>query len=225
MKKNRLLYITLVAVIVVIAAGAAVYAVRKNRSQKAALVTYKDPGMAPTELKPYEDKISAIEQKLNDSSVSKDEKYQLYLQLGFDSFALGQYVKAQEAFTEASKLKKDNDTPWAQLYVTESAMKDYKAALRHLDKAISLNPGNPQYWRWKIELAEGPLAYAKEEQAKVIDEALQKTNRAADILVLNARFLIGQDKRQQAKAALEEAMEKNPSGKALYQQEIERLRL
>lgn len=213
-------------VLVLLVAGGAYWLQRRDAGttgdDSGQFIAQGNPGMTAEELKPYQDRIAQAESRLKEAN-DDQAKYQLYLQIGFDSFTIGDYVKAKTSFTKASEIKKDNDTPWAQLYVVHNAMRDYQGALKNLDKAIALNPSYAQYWRWKIELAQGPLQYSKEQQVVVFEEALSRTNRAADVLVLYAQYLSGQDKKAQARELLLEAGQKNPASKALYDQEIQRL--
>lgn len=210
------------AVILGVVAGLAA----KPAAEPADVVHYKDPNLTDEEKQVYRERIQKLEQDLATTSNDNEfQKYQLNVQIGLQHFGLGEYAEAQKRYLDATTLVPDNPTAWGELFVVENAMQDYARAKEHLEKALELNPGSQNYWRWLLELEQGPLGASLEHLEQRYQEALRATGDHPDILVLFANFL--EREKGDPGAAIEQwrrAKEKNPSSGTVYEAEISRLK-
>lgn len=223
---NKKYIVIIVSVIAVALAVLASFALMPRAEAPRDLVTSKDLGLTDKEKQVFLDEIAKAQEKLNNlgSSASREDKYKLNLHIGAQYYGLGEYQKARDSYKVATQAMPDNATPWAELFLAENSMRDYENARTHLQKAIDLNPGAPQYWRWYIDLEREQFAATNLQLETIFIEALQKTGESVDMIALYAVFLEKQ-KSNLAEAVVQwkKAIDKNPAQKSEYEAEILRL--
>lgn len=214
----------IIFVIVLAVVGVYIYLhLDKNNFRSGNIISYKDPGLTQQEKDLFSQKIEELKKQL--STVKDDqEKFKLNMQIGFQYYGLGEYGLARKQYLIASKILPENPTAWAELYVIENAMQDYKNAKTHILKAISLDPSSSQYWRWRIDLERQGLAASTKTLDQLFTEALGKTNNSVDIITLYAKYL--EEQKNDLRSAImqwRKAAELNPDAKDQYEGEIKRI--
>lgn len=187
-------------------------------------ISYKDPQLTEEQKKVFLDKIAKSEAELTEfsSESKKEDAYQRYLAIASNYVPLGEFAKAQTWYLKAAKLLPQYPLPWYAVAAIESDMREYSSAETHIDKAISLDPANPEYWRFKIDLKKATGATA-EQMTSLFEEALSNTSDHPDILSVYAKFLGDKDDIVPAVKLWRAAIEKNPEAAATYEAEIKKL--
>lgn len=222
--RNKVLLFAVVLVCVLAAAVVYGYVRMNGTPSNEQRITYKDPQLTEEQKKVFLDKIAKSEAELTEfsSESKKEDVYQRYLAIASNYVPLGEFAKAQAWYLKAGKLLPQYPLPWYAVAVVESDMREYSSAEMHIDKAIALDPANPEYWRFKIDLKKSLGADAETMEA-LFAEAQKSTSDHVDILTVHAKYLGDQDNIVPAVKLWRAAIEKNPEARASYEAEIKKL--
>lgn len=221
MSKRKISAIVIVLLVLIVGAFFIVW-YPKYQYEKS-LITYKDPKLTQQEKQVFLDRIAEDQKQLDNNKLSNEDRFKYTVDMGVQFYALGEYKKARDAQLLASKLLPGNPTVWAELFRAENEMHDYQNAEDHLQKAITINPASTNYWRWLLELEEGPLHLSNDRLKQGYEEALKATNSHVNILILYAKFLEKIGDLPGAVQQWKKAIEVNPEGKSTYEAEITRI--
>ena len=221
MKKRTIIIISLI--ILMLAVGAVVvYQATRKKPQAPNFIMEKDWHLSAGDQKIYEDRITAIMLKL--STATEDAiKFDLYSQLGFAEYGLGNLEASKGYFEQAIRISSDQYGVHLGLFQTLVEMQDNQGAEDSIKQAISIKPQDPDFWRKYIQL-EIDRFHAADDQINVLfEEALNKTQSHIDVVTFYATWLEKVGNLHRAKELWQAAIEINPDKKAIYQQEIKRL--
>lgn len=199
------------------------YFINKHQIEK--FTNFTDPKFTNEELSVINSKILELESLISSSNIenNKTDLYKLEMELSSQYKLRGRLLDSKNTLLQASKLLPENSTPWGELYNVENLRGDYDSASKSIQKAIELNPSNSQYWRWYIELKQGPLKTEESELLDIYSQAVDKTSGNIDIITIYASYLEKQNDLVGAVAQWKRAIEKNPAGATQYQAEIARI--
>lgn len=214
-----------IAIVLVIAGIMYYNRIQNEKNLNSSFITEKDPNLTAEQRKIVEDRIAGLNEKIkNPPEGSTDaEKYNLYIQIGFQKLNLGKFSEARDSFIDASHLQPDNYAAYVALYQVYLSMTDYNSARESIKKAVSLSPGSPDVWRKYIPLEKEKFGATNEELEKLYSEALKSTGESIDILTVYAQFL---EEKGDIKGAIEQwkkATVAYATNKDVYQGEIYRL--
>ena len=138
--KRKYFIVGLIIIFLAIVVSLATILSRNNNTED--LVTSRDTGLTAEE----NQQVSAeIQSTLDQLKGERDDvkRFQAYLLLG-DQYRnqQGDFVKARDAYEEASKLQPDNVAALMSLYRVSADMKDYQNAERYIDQLIKVDPVN-----------------------------------------------------------------------------------
>lgn len=156
-------------------------------------------------------------------SVNIVDKTNLLFVISVDYRLLGEYGKAKETLETAMSIDPKNSNIMQTYSSLLSVMGDKSGALSYINKAIELYPLESNYWRWKIDL-EKESGKTGGELENIYKDAIKKTNNDINIVTYYAVFLENEKRYVEAITKWEEAIKIEPSLKATYQAEIDRLR-
>lgn len=191
------------------------------------IVKEKDPGLTQEERKIYEDRLSEARTKLNDPGVTDDQKFNLYMQEGFQLYGLGKYVEATDAFTKASEIHKQDANPYIALYQVQFDMNDNKGAKASIKKSLELKNDSADIWKKYIGLEIDRFEISNEKADGLFQQAIEATKNNSsqiDIITTYAQFLETVGNIQGAIDNWQKAIQLNNSNSAVYEQEIQRLK-
>lgn len=219
-KKRTILMIAGVAVLVGVLA---LFVLLRDDTSK--YIQYKDPQLTLEQKQAIEGRITEVQNKIKQTDPKNtDELFKLYLTLASEYFPLGEYAKSRDNYLRAIDLKPDQPAPYNALATVEYAMADYKSALKHIDKALSLLPQDANYWRLKIDIAK-KLEFTRVQVDSIFDAAIKAANNHVDITVHRAFYYEEMGDLPAAVAQWKRAMEIDPGRKAMFEQEIARIQL
>lgn len=214
-------------IVIILITGLLYYNKIQNNKEikKFMFVTELDPNLTAEERKTVEDRIAAMQEKINNppEGSTDDEKYGWNMEAGAQKLVLGKFMEAKEYFLTASNLQPDNYTVYVALYQTFVNMTDYNSARDSIDKALSLVPNNADIWRKKIQLEKEKFNATNDQLEQLYTQAFESAGGNVDIATVYAQFL---EETGDLKAAIEQwknAVKAYPQGKELYQAEITRL--
>lgn len=199
------------------------YGLNKKENQ---IVTEVKRDLTIEEQNTFENKLQKAETILkttSEDSGSKLDRYNAYIESGMVLQGMGKLAKARDQFLAAAKLDPKNYTAQTSLFSVYSEMNDYSSSRQAIKEAVKLNSSSPDIWRNYISLEMGQFAASREEANSLFKEALQKTNNHVDIMTVYAQFLEQGGDKQGAIDYWKKAAQANPSGKALYDEEVKRL--
>lgn len=224
---NKRLIIILLIVIVILGGGGALwyYKTHPNTDPTVPIITYRDPKLSQEEIKPFLDRIDLAKKELAElaNNTPKENKYQLLLKIGAEYYPIGELEKARDYDKQATDLIPTDAAAWYSLASVEIHMQDYTAARTHIDKALSIEPANPEYWRTKLDLSRDIFHYSTDQMKDLYKQALDGTHEHVDIVAYYAKFLDSSGDLAGAVAQWKKAIEKNPDGKASYEKEIKNI--
>lgn len=223
--KKSVLFLA-VAVIVLMFGLSIVYVVQVSKSPADNVILYKDSHLTDVDKKPFVDRIAENEKKLSALTGDNDapQRFQLNMGLASDYYALGEYGKALPLYKDAARLFPKEASAWNSLAGLEVHMGDIAAAREHYQKATSVEPTNPEYWRASIDLLRFHFGYGKEQVLAEIQKALTATNGHVDMITYEARYLA--DDVGDLEAAVKSwklAKEKSPANQQVFDAEIQAL--
>lgn len=226
---NKKHYIIIAAVIVLALVSGGGYLIWKSQQNK--YLNFVDPKLTNDELTTINGKISDLETSVKTKEKSlvesnqdaKADLFKLEMELVSQYRLRGRLLDAKKMALKAHKLLPDNISPWSELVVIDIARLDYNAAEQDILTMVSINPANPQAWRWYFDLAADHLGYTPDQLKTLYKQALDKSSNNVDILALYAGYLEKTNDLLGAVNAWKQAIEKNPAGQAQYQAEITRI--
>lgn len=229
---KRIIYFGIGAVVVIAAVGGAVIYKRSVRDATTTynaepLVLRKDVGMTEVQKKVFLDRIADAEKQLGTFEVSdgtKVDRFNLNKTIANNYYVIGEYQKAKEAYAKAANLIGDDASLWFSLASMEIQMRDYAAAGSHIETALTLEPGNAEFWRTKLDIVTQFQRLSPEQIQSQFDKAKTSTQDSPDILSYYAKYLEKQGDVAGAIAQWEKAAQVNPEGAAVYKTEIEELK-
>jgi Tfp pilus assembly protein PilF len=152
--------------------------------------------------------------------------FSLNIQKGFQQQLLGKLLEAKDSFNEALKndIGEGSDVAYVALFSVEQEMGDYKAATKSINKAIELEPRNPDYWRRLAIYQKEILKLSKAKVYQTLDEALQSTKDDIDVVTFYASTAEQVGDIEKAIEMWQKAIEINPNNSFKYEIELRRLR-
>lgn len=155
-------------------------------------------------------------------AMTEDEKFDPYMQIGFQLYMLRKFKDAKKSFRKAIDLRPDSYYAYVALYQIEVEANNHRSARKSIMKAISLKKDSPDFWRKYIQLEEVHFLAKSDRINSLYIEALEKTNFHIDIITSYAQFF---EKHGDFKSALEQwkhVQERFPDN-PLYRNEVSRL--
>lgn len=220
MRRNFIIIGALVVIILLVGFGSVYY---KHYKYDKNLIHSKDTGLTNDEKQVFINHYNDDLNKLRDKSISKDEQYRLYVDIGLQYYVLGDYDNARKYLLMAKPLFPDNIEAYNQLFSVDNAMHDYMAAQQDIDKALSISRTDAQLWRNKIDLEKQYFNPTQDQVKDLYNQALTATADNIDIITVYAQYLESINDLQGAVTEWKDAITKNPSSTALYQAEIDRI--
>lgn len=202
----------------------AVTAVVNHQKYQANIVTHVDANLSAEARQLYEqrrDDAKKLISEINDQT-SVDDKFNRYVALANAEFSLGNYAEAKKWFLVALDTDPNHDGIWQVYSTLLLAMQDQKASLRAIDKAISINSANSDYWRWKAEIIKKHY-YDQNRLDNLYIEALDKTKNSINIITAYAQFLEDIGNLQGARDYWQKAIDLYPTNRVGYEAEIRRI--
>lgn len=221
MSKNQIIFVVVIIILIVSA-----FILKKNQAVKQEPFLLKvESKLSPDNKAFVEKRLAENQQKLAEfnKETSIIDKINLYFVISVDQRALGEYGEAKKTLEIAMSIDPKNSNLMQTYSSLLAVMGDKKGALDYINKAILLYPLEDNYWRWKVEL-EKDMGKTSSELENIYKEALVQTKNDLNIVTYYAAFLEGEKKYDEAIAQWQEAMKIEPSLKANYQAEIDRLK-
>ncbi len=219
MNKVKLGIIIAVGILVLVGLFSYFYQEDKN------IILEKEPNLTADERQIYEDRLAEAEAKLKQAETN-EEKYNLYLLIGFQKYGLGRFAEAKAAYRNAEKYNEKKDySVYTALYQVQLDMQDNEGARDSIKKAIEYGSGVADNWLKYIILEKERFNASNETLNGIYIEALGATAGQSDFDVMAnyAQFLESTGNLQGAKEYWQKAAEANPGNKAVYDAEIKRL--
>jgi cytochrome c-type biogenesis protein CcmH/NrfG len=138
-----------VVVLIVVAAGIAVYQQKKHQ---AGIIAYQDPHLSASDAAPFEKSLQGIQAQLKQAGLSKEDQFKLYMSLGDQYRVLGHFKEARDNYALAHQLIPDNIYAVKELYAISEQMKDYKAARDYLQLALKIDPNNRTIYQKQLDM-------------------------------------------------------------------------
>ncbi len=170
----------------------------------------------------YHQKISADEAKLA-IATKPDDRYNLYMDEGFQYYGLGELLVAKSLFLKAEALHPEQSSVYAALYQVELEAGNFKLAEEAIKKATDIYQSNPDYWQTYIGFEQNQMKASVEAVKALYAKALEKTQGASEILVSYAQYLESLGDLVGALETMKAALAVQPNQSSLYQPEIDRL--
>ncbi len=220
---NKKIAIIVLALVILVLLGLGVRHVMQV-SKPIVLIEKADTKLSPSNLLFVQKRLADEQKQVSafDEKTSLITKVSLYFALAADQRALGEYGEAKRTLETAMAIDPKNSNIIQTYSSLLSVMGDKNGALVYIDKAIALFPTEDNYWRWKIEL-EKDMGKTPAELEMVFKDGLKKTDNDLNVVTYYAVFLEGEKRYTDAIAQWKEAIKIEPSLKATYQAEIERL--
>jgi Tfp pilus assembly protein PilF len=213
--KKRRYVITGLTLLLIAAVGLYVF-VFKNKGPNSNVEVPKltkaeiDRGLTEDEEKIYKDRLTKAEtslQELNNRRgiIDSKEYFNAYMDIGFVHYGLGDLEKAVENYLKAVEQQPENYNGYTALHLAYWESENFDLARQAIEKASQINPSSSDVWRKRLEIEQNKFYVDFTRQTELYTEALEKTGRSREILVLYSRFLKQQNKLQEAVDILEEA--------------------
>ncbi len=199
---------------------------KKELAYQASLISYQEPSLTPEAKKFYEQRLAASEKALTElkSDADNTTKFNAHMNVANAKFSLGFYAEARSEYEQALMFF-PNDADTLHIYSTGlAAMKDYKAALAAILKAIDQNPKNPDFWKWRIALEKDHFNSDNGYINDLYVQALNKTENEISMVTAYAKFAESIGNLQVALDYWQKAIIIEPVKKSFYQPEVDRLK-
>lgn len=153
-----------------------------------------------------------------------DQKFNTAMRKAQDYLAKGDYSLAIDNYNQALKYK-NSDLPYSGMFNVYSAQKKWTKAEESLNKAIELNAGNADYWKWKLSLLDDKTETSFDKLKTVFEEGFGKIypNTRINLLVHFAQIAKNNNQTDEVIRLYKIAIDMNETNKDLYQAEIDRL--
>lgn len=140
------------------------------------------------------------------------------------AFGKGEYDKSITYYNEALSYIK-TDKVYSGLFLVYSAQNNIDKARIVIDSAIKLNPSYVDYWKWKLSLLDEKTEVSFLDLKGIYEEGLLKVDAKTKINLIThfAGIAERNSQKTEAVAIWEYAKQVNPTKKAVYQTEIDRL--
>jgi tetratricopeptide (TPR) repeat protein len=196
----------------------------KINTNKDGIIISKQIKLTAEQLKIINDRLSEYQKELNNNQeLSDEQKLDFNLKIGFQYYALGDYLNAEKYYIESEKYDFSSPAPYLALYQLYIDMNAKDESLSAIDTAIKLRLTTPDYWKRKILLLQEKFNTPNSEIDNFYQEALTKTENHVDIITAYAGFLEKIGNIQKAIEYWQKAGVENPDQKNTYDIEIERL--
>ena len=194
----------------------------QHTHQEDNLIKEKKVNLSSTDLKTYESRQANLESMLKNAT-NDDDKYNIYLSIGQNEYALGHLQDSKDALESAIAIKPNEPAAYENLFNTQVDMKDNVGAERSIKKAIDLRPDSTEYWRRYIQFEQGVMHRNSNDLNQLYLDALKKTDNSVDIITVYAQYLESIGDLASARQYWQKAIIANPTGKSTYQKEIDRI--
>jgi tetratricopeptide (TPR) repeat protein len=201
---------------------------KTHQTQKNNFKTDVPRNLTAEDKKIFEDRISEYKNKLKESK-DDAEKYNLFLQIGFNEYAQGHLQASKDSFLEAIKINAEQYDVYVGLFQTQVDMNDYFGAEQSIKKAISIRKGIADLWRRYIQLKIDHENASNDEVTRLFEEALKDTTQQGDVanyvdvVTFYAPWLEKVGDIPKAIEYWKKAIDANPESKTIYQAEIDRI--
>lgn len=215
----------LVAVILVVLAMAGWVGFDYYREQKA-IITEVDRKLSVEERQIYENRLAEADRRLGENP-DKQTTHDLYMQKGFDLQGLGHLAESLIYFEMARDLIPTAANPYKAMYNAQLEMNNNRGALKSIQKAVELNPREADIWKKYILIKEERFGASTQELTSLFRQGLEETRSGMsypDMVTAFAVFLEKIGDYAEAIKYWEIAIEVNPQGREVYQQEIDRIK-
>jgi tetratricopeptide (TPR) repeat protein len=180
-----------IIVVLVIAGGVWWSKKSQNPTSSSTTLSNKARNLTADQEKIYRDRIAKAEQSIaaippNDSN-ARQIKSQAYVSIGQQYFGLGELEKSRQAYAKALELEPRHEQALVGLSLTLSDGGDVSGAEDALKRALDSNSESYDVWLRYIAMKQGSGA-SKEEIAGLYGQALEKTNRAIDVVTSAAAY-------------------------------------
>ena len=212
--------------IIVVLMGFALSA--KKQQSQTNFVTEIQRNVTSEDRRVYEDRQADFLKKLSETN-DDAEKYNIYLNLGFNSYVLGHLGDSKNYFEQAIQINADQYDVYQGLFHTQIDMEDYIGATASIKKAISIRKGNAGLWRdyiqFEIERVHAPNDFINNLFGEAITDTTQRGDATnyTDVITTYASWLEKVGNLQEAVNYWKKAIESNPDRKVVFQAEITRL--
>ncbi len=173
----------------------------------------------------YEQKLEEAQGYLNTLDIKNPNYNNLamntYMYMAQQYFGLGRLELSKQYYEKALALDSRQQQLWVGLAEVQVDAGELSAAQETLKKAIDINPAVADVWIRFITLSQS-MGMQKQDIMQLLEEALEKTKRHADVLIKAAQFYEQQGSKHEALKFWKEALERDP-GNILIEQEIKRL--
>jgi len=224
MNSKRVIFISIVAILLL--AGAFLLQKKNNTQDQKKPVVIQDvePSMTPEAKAFYEKRLADAEKAVSElkPDAQNVDKFNAYRTLADAQFSLGKYNASKASFiTALNLLPRDWDT-WYVYSTDLAAMKDYDTSLEAVKKAIEINPNNPDFWTWQINLEKDRFNASQDRLNSLYLDALKNTKEDLSVVVAYARFLEEKGDKENAIRYWQKAIEINQAKSKDYQKEIDK---
>lgn len=186
-----------------------------------------DRNLTQEQKKIYTDRIAKAESEIVNLQFSGPEaaekRISAHMYLGQQYYGLGLFKKAYEEYKKVLQINPKHEFALVGITVLYTEAKDFENARKILIEALDYNKTNPSLWIRLVELDQ-LQGYSLEEMEQNFKQALEATEGHVDIVVRFAQFKKGAGKYEEALNLWQQAIEKNPEGKLLYEPEIAQLK-
>ncbi|HYF97712.1 MAG TPA: tetratricopeptide repeat protein [Coxiellaceae bacterium] len=187
------------------------------------IVKEKDPNLTQEERAIYEERLATAREMINNPDLNDSQRFDWYMQQGFQLYGLGKLAEASDSYKEALKFRPEDPNAYVALYAVQLDMQDNDSALKNIQKAVELKPTDPDIWKKYILIQKERFGVAGQELNDLYLQALEKTLNNVDINTAYAVHLEQVGNLQAAMEYWQKAAELNPSARPLYEIEIKRL--
>lgn len=158
------------------------------------------------------------------TSIMAEENFNQSMEKAQEYFSSKQYNLAIKSYEEALSYK-NSDLPYSGMFSVYIATANFKKAEESINKAISINSVNTDYWKWKLTLLDEKTNTNFSELKKIYEEGLAKSHPTSRVnLVIHfAKIAEDNGQKQEAIELWEKAIELYPQNKNVFQAEIDRL--
>lgn len=154
------------------------------------------------------------------------QKFDLVMKNASKASLKGDYVLALKYYNDALLLKK-SDVVYSGMFNVYSAQQNWVKAEETINNALEINPKYTEYWKWKLTLLDERTSATFTDLKKIYEEALIKSDRRTKINLITHFATIAEysGEKGEAISLWEYAKEINSIKSAIYQAEIDRLKL
>lgn len=220
--KNKIIAISVVTIIIIL--GVLFYKFKSNTKNE---ITENAVVNNTTDItNPVDQKTSSgvIKNNTSLSSTENDKNFNTAMTKAQTAFVKSDYGTAIDYYNQALKYK-NTDLVYSGMFNVYSAQSNWPKALEVLDKAISLNQINTDYWKWKITLMDERMNSSFTELKDIYTEGFNKSlpKSRINLVVYFAKVSENNGQKLEAIKLWQKAMELSPDNKNIYQTEIDRL--